>query len=53
MSRGVDNDSQKVALLLHTGGMELQELFYQLIPEDASDVCSNYPHIGWTFSATG
>ena len=28
------NDKQKVALLLHSGGMELQEVFYTLVPED-------------------
>jgi transposase InsO family protein len=27
-------DSQKVALLLHTGGADFQELYYTLIPED-------------------
>ena len=33
-SKGVTNDRQKVALLLHTGGMALQEVFYTLVPED-------------------
>ena len=33
-SKGVTNDRQKVALLLHTGGMALQEVCYTLVPED-------------------
>ena len=33
-SKGVINDKQKVALLLHSGEMELQEVFYTLVPED-------------------
>ena len=33
-SKGVTNESQKVALLLHSGGMELQEIYYTLVPED-------------------
>lgn len=33
-SKGVTNEKQKVALLLHSGGMELQEVFYTLVPED-------------------
>ena len=33
-SKGVTNQAQKVALLLHSGGMELQEIFYTLAPED-------------------
>ena len=33
-SKGVTNQAQKMALLLHSGGMELQEIFYTLAPED-------------------
>ena len=33
-SKGVTNYKQKVALLLHSGGMELEEVFYTLVPED-------------------
>jgi hypothetical protein len=33
LSKGVANERQKVALLLHSGGMELQELYYMLKPE--------------------
>ena len=33
-SKGITNQAQKVALLLHSGGMELQEIFYTLAPED-------------------
>ena len=33
-SKGVTNRAQKVALLLHSGGMELQEILYTLTPED-------------------
>ena len=33
-SKGVTNQAQKVALLLHSGGMDLQEIFYTLAPED-------------------
>ena len=33
-SEGVTNDGQKIALLLHSGGMELQEIYYTLVPED-------------------
>ena len=36
-SRGVVADKQKVALLLHTGGIDLQDLFYTLVAKD-SDV---------------
>ena len=32
-SRGVVAVKQKVALLLHTGGIYLQDLFYSLVPE--------------------
>ena len=34
-SRGVSDEGQKVALMLHTGGMALQEVFYSLEEEDA------------------
>ena len=33
-SNGVTNEDQKIALLLHSGGMELQEIYYTLVPED-------------------
>ncbi|CAB4039296.1 Hypothetical predicted protein [Paramuricea clavata] len=33
VSKGVTNEQQKVALLLHSGGMELQELYYTLKPD--------------------
>ncbi|CAB4043490.1 Hypothetical predicted protein, partial [Paramuricea clavata] len=33
VSKGVTNEQQKVALLLHSGGMELQELYYTLSPD--------------------
>ena len=33
-SKGVTNECQKIALLLHSGGMELQEIYYTLVPED-------------------
>ena len=33
-SKGVTNNGQKVALLLHSGGMELQEVFYTLVTKD-------------------
>ena len=33
-SKGVTNEGQKIALLLHSGGMELQETYYTLVPED-------------------
>ena len=32
--KGITMDSQKVALLLHTGGADLQELYYTLVPEN-------------------
>ena len=32
-AKGITMDSQKVALLLHTGGADFQELYYALIPE--------------------
>ena len=34
-SRGVSDEGQKVVLMLHTGGMALQELFYSLAEEDS------------------
>ncbi|XP_028404164.1 uncharacterized protein K02A2.6-like [Dendronephthya gigantea] len=33
-AKGVINDKQKVALLLHTGGLQLQELYFTLVNED-------------------
>ena len=33
-SKGVTNEGQKIALLLHSGGMELQEIYYTLVPAD-------------------
>ena len=33
-SKGVTNEGQKVALLLHSGGIELQEIYYTLVSED-------------------
>ena len=33
-SKGVTNEGQKIALLFHWGGMELQEIYYTLVPED-------------------
>ena len=33
-AKGVTNDKQKVALLLHTGGLELQELYFTLVNEE-------------------
>ena len=32
VARGVTDEKQKVALLLHTGGLDLQELFFTLKP---------------------
>ena len=34
-AKGMDSDGQKVALLLYIGGMKLQEIFYQIVPENA------------------
>ena len=34
-SRGVSDEGQKMALMLHTGAMALQEVFYSLVEEDA------------------
>ena len=34
-SRGVSDEGQKVAIMLHTGGMALQEVYYSLAEEDA------------------
>ena len=33
-SRELTNEGQKVALLLHSGGIELQEIYYTLVSED-------------------
>ena len=33
-SKGVTNEGQKIALLLHSGGMELQKIYYTLVAED-------------------
>ena len=33
-SRGVSDEGQKVAIMLHTGGMALQEVYYSLAEED-------------------
>ena len=33
VSKGVKNECQKVSLLLHSGGMELQGIYYTLAPE--------------------
>ena len=33
-AKGVTNDAQKVALLLHTGGPDLQELYFSLVSEE-------------------
>ena len=33
-SREVTNEGQKVTLLLHSGGIELQEIYYTLVSED-------------------
>ena len=33
-AKGVTNDNQRVALLLHTGGAELQELYFNLVDEE-------------------
>ena len=41
VSKGVKNDPQKVALLLHTGGMELQEVYYTLVAEDQESTFEN------------
>ena len=40
-SKGVTNEGQKVALLLHSGGMELQEIYYTLVPEDQETTFNN------------
>ena len=34
-SRGVSDEGQKVALMLHTGDMALHEVYYSLVEEDA------------------
>ena len=33
ISKNITNDQQKLALLLHTGGLDFQELYYSLVPE--------------------
>ena len=33
-AKGVTNDQQRVALLLHTGGAELQELYFTFVDEE-------------------
>ena len=33
VSKGITNECQKVDLLLHSGGIELQEIYYTLAPE--------------------
>ena len=33
-SKGVTNEGQKVTLLLHSGSIELQEIYYTLVSED-------------------
>ena len=38
MAKGITKDEQKTALLLHTGGFNLQELYYTLVP--GSDIVS-------------
>ena len=35
-SKGVTNEGQKVTLLLHSGGIELQEIYYTLVSGDTS-----------------
>ncbi|XP_068707557.1 uncharacterized protein [Montipora foliosa] len=40
-SKGVTNEGQKIALLLHSGGMELQEIYYTLVPEDNETTFNN------------
>ena len=37
-SRGVSDEGQKVAIMLHTGGMALQEVFYSLAEEE-EEIC--------------
>ena len=34
-AKSVDSDGQKVALVLYMGEMEFQEIFYQIVPENA------------------
>ena len=33
-AKGVTNEGQRVTLLLHSGGIELQEIYYILVAED-------------------
>jgi len=42
-SKGVTNQAQKVALLLHSGEMELQEIYYTLAPEEQLRQLFNCP----------
>ena len=37
-AKGVTNDAQKVALLLHTGGPDLQELYFSLVSEEVEKI---------------
>ena len=39
--KGVTNEGQRVALLLHSEGMELQEIYYTLVPEDTKTTFSD------------
>ena len=39
--KGVVNEGQKKALVLHSGGMELQEIYYTLVPEDNETTFNN------------
>ena len=34
LAKGITKETQKVALLLHTGGLDLQELYYTLVSEE-------------------
>ncbi|KXJ07410.1 Interferon-induced protein 44 [Exaiptasia diaphana] len=34
LAKGVTKDEQKIALLLHNGGLELQEVYYSIVTED-------------------
>ncbi|XP_028405744.1 uncharacterized protein LOC114528314 [Dendronephthya gigantea] len=57
-AKGITMDLQKVALLLHTGGADFQELYYTLIPEEEEksleesfEVLDNYfiPKVNMSF----
>ena len=37
VAKGITQDAQKKALLLHTGGLDLQELYFTLEPEDETN----------------